>query len=299
MTPADILDKLRVPPGKKVKLKDFDPGWAVTKDLKLLGKDSVKERAQEVLARNLKELAEAQELLWASDSYSILVVLQAMDTAGKDGVIKHVFSGVNPQGCQVYSFKKPSEEELDHNFLWRCMKALPERGRIGIFNRSYYEEALVVRVHPDLLERQRLPLGQRGREIWKERYEDINHFERHLTRNGTVILKFFLHISKEEQRRRLLARLDDPEKHWKFSLGDVQERQYWDDYVAAYEAVLSATSTPWAPWFIVPADTKVVSRAIVAEVLTSTIRSLDLKYPAVSPEQRRALARAREELERA
>jgi len=296
-TPAKILDQLRVPPGKKVKLKDYDPGWALTKELKQFGKDAVKGRAQELLDLSRKELAEAQELLWASDTYSVLVVLQAMDTAGKDGVIKHVFSGVNPQGCQVYSFKKPSDEELDHTFLWRCMKALPERGRIGIFNRSYYEEVLVTRVHPELLERQRLP-GKRSKDFWEDRYEDINNFERHLTRNGTVIVKFFLHVSKEEQRRRLLARLDDPEKHWKFSLGDVQERQYWDDYVKAYESALSATSTAWAPWYIVPADTKVITRAIVAEVLTSTIRSLDLKYPTVSPEQRRALARAREELER-
>jgi PPK2 family polyphosphate:nucleotide phosphotransferase len=294
----DIRDALRVPPGKKVKLKDHDPGWAITKDLKQLGKDEVKEQAQALLTSSLAELGEAQNLLYASDTYSVLVILQALDAAGKDGTIKHVMSGVNPQGCQVYSFKQPSSEELDHNFLWRCMKALPERGRIGIFNRSYYEDVLVVRVHDELLEKQRLPDDlASGKKLWKQRFEDINNFEQHLTRNGTVVLKFFLNISKEEQKERFLERLNRPEKHWKFSPQDVAERKYWDDYQDAYEEALTATSTEWAPWYIVPADHKWVTRAVVAGILTHAIRSLDLKYPQLSPAQLAALDEARRQLE--
>jgi len=298
MVLKDIYDALRVPPGKKIKLKDYDPGWAITRDLKQLGKDAAKEKAQTFLTDNLDELAAAQELLYASDTWSVLVVLQALDAAGKDGTIKHVMSGVNPQGCQIYSFKKPSDEELDHNFLWRCMKALPERGRIGIFNRSYYEEVLVVRVHKELLARQRLPEGtSRGKTLWKERYDDINSFERHLVRNGTIVLKFFLHVSKEEQKERFLERLNNPQKHWKFSADDVRQRQYWNDYMEAYEAALSATSTDWAPWFIVPADHKWVTRAVVAGILTHAIRSLNLRHPEISPDQRIALEEARRQLE--
>ena len=220
-----------------------------------------------------------------------------MDAAGKDGTIKHVMSGVNPQGCQVFSFKKPSDEELDHNFLWRYMKALPERGRIGIFNRSYYEEVLVVKVHPELHERQKLPPGKRGKSFWQERYDDINHFERHLTRNGTLILKFFLHVSKDEQKKRFLERLEDPEKHWKFSTSDLAERAFWKDYMEAFEEALSATSTEWAPWYVIPADHKWVARAVVADILTSTISSLHLSYPEVTPEKRQALEDARRQLE--
>lgn len=294
----DIRDALLVTPGKKVKLKDYDPGWAITKELKELGKDAIKERAQSFLASNLDDLANAQDLLYASDTYSVLVILQALDAAGKDGTIKHVMSGVNPQGCQVYSFKQPSSEELDHNFLWRCMKALPERGRIGIFNRSYYEDVLVVRVHKELLENQRLPDDlAKSKKLWKQRFEDINNFEQHLVRNGTVVLKFFLNVSKDEQKERFLERLNRPEKHWKFSPQDVAERQYWDDYQDAYEEALTATSTEWAPWYIVPADHKWVTRAVVAGILTHTIHSLDLEYPQVSPAQMAALDEARRQLE--
>jgi PPK2 family polyphosphate:nucleotide phosphotransferase len=279
-----------------VRLQDHDPGWAQTKELTELGKDVVRERAKVLLAQNLAELAEAQELLYADDRYAVLLVFQAMDAAGKDGTIKHVLSGINPQGCQVFSFKKPSAEELDHNFLWRYMRCLPERGRIGIFNRSYYEEVLVVKVHPELLAQQKRPPGKRDKAFWKARYEDINAFERHLVRDGTVILKFFLHISKQEQKRRFLERLERPEKHWKFSLSDLAERAYWEEYREAYEDALSATSTPWAPWYVVPADHKWVTRAVVADILTSTIRSLDLHYPEVTEEQQKVLAEARKQL---
>jgi PPK2 family polyphosphate:nucleotide phosphotransferase len=292
-----LIKLFQVAPGAKVRLKQRNPGWAQTAELKELGKDVIKGRAETVLAENLKQLAEAQELLYANDVYSVLVILQAIDAAGKDGTIKHVMSGVNPQGCQVFSFKKPSDEELDHNFLWRYMKALPERGRIGIFNRSYYEEVLVVKVHPELCERQKLPPGKRGKSFWQERYDDINDFERHLSRNGTLILKFFLHISKDEQKKRFLERLETPEKHWKFSASDLSERAFWKDYMEAFEEALSATSTEWAPWYIIPADHKWVARAAVADILTSTIGSLHLTYPEVTPEQRQALEEARTQLE--
>jgi PPK2 family polyphosphate:nucleotide phosphotransferase len=292
----ELIERFRVPPGKKLRLKDHDPGWAQTKELKELGKDVVKERAQEILARNLGELAEAQELLYANDVYSVLVCLQAMDAAGKDGTIKHVMTGVNPQGVQVFAFKAPSAEELDHNFLWRYMRALPERGRIGIFNRSYYEDVLVVRVHPELLERQKLPAGKRGSGFWKDRYEDINAFERHLGRNGTLVVKFFLNVSKKEQKRRFLERLENPEKNWKFSTADLAERGHWDEYVEAFEDAISATSTDWAPWYVVPADNKWVTRAVIADLLASSIRDLGLEPPKVSKEKKRELAAAREKL---
>jgi PPK2 family polyphosphate:nucleotide phosphotransferase len=294
----DIHDALLIEPGKKVKLKDYDPGWAITKDLKQLGKDAAKEQAQQYLSQNLEELSKAQELLYASDTYSVLVILQALDAAGKDGTIKHVMSGLNPQGCQVFSFKQPSAEELDHDFLWRCTKALPERGRIGIFNRSYYEEVLVVRVHQEFLAKEHLPPSLASeKSIWKDRFDDINNFEQHLSRNGTRILKFFLHVSKEEQKERFLERLNKPEKHWKFSPADIAERQHWDEYIDAYEAALSATSTDWAPWYIVPADHKWVTRAVVAGILTHAIRSLELEYPKVTPAQMAAIEEARKQLE--
>ncbi|HSR15076.1 MAG TPA: polyphosphate kinase 2 family protein [Gemmatimonadales bacterium] len=296
MLKKKIVKALRVEPGSRVDLKQFDPGWAVIPELAEIGKAVVQEAAKKTLEENLEELAEAQELLWANDVYSVLVILQAMDAAGKDGTIKHVMSGINPQGCQVFSFKVPSAEELDHNFLWRYSKALPERGRIGIFNRSYYEEVLVVKVHPDILEKQKLPDGKRGDGFWEARYDDINRFERHLVRNGTLILKFFLHISKEEQKQRFLDRLDDPDKQWKFSLGDLAERQHWDAYQEAFEEALSATSTKWAPWYVIPADHKWAARALVAEVMVTAIRGLDLKAPEVSGEQRRRLAEARAQL---
>src|SRR5262245_32397214 len=297
MIQQEILDRFRLKPGKKVRLKDHDTGWAQTKEMKELGKDAVKERAKEVLEKNLEDLAEAQELLYADDRYGVLVVLQAMDAAGKDGTIKHVMSGVNPQGCQVFSFKKPSAEELNHNFLWRYMKCLPERGRIGIFNRSYYEDVLVVKVHPEILDAQKLPPGKRGKSFWEARYDDINTFERHLTRNGTVVLKFFLHVSKKEQKRRFLDRLERSEKNWKFSTSDLPERAFWDSYMEAYEDALAATTTEEAPWYVVPADNKWVTRAVVADVITTAVRSLDLSFPEVTQEQRKRLAEAKSQLE--
>lgn len=296
MLPEKIMDAMRVTPGKKFRLKDRDTGWAQTKELKELGKDEIKERAKELLDKNLAELAEAQERLYADDRYSLLVIFQAMDAAGKDGTIKHVMSGVNPQGCQVFSFKRPSEEELDHNFLWRCMKCLPERGRIGIFNRSYYEEVLVVKVHPEWLEKQKLPPGKRGKSFWEHRYEDINAFERHLVRNGTIIVKFFLNVSPDEQKRRFIERLEQADKNWKFSLGDLEERALWDQYMGAYEDAIEATSTEWAPWFVVPADHKWATRAIVADIIASTLRAMDLRPPQLSPEEQAAMADALQKL---
>jgi PPK2 family polyphosphate:nucleotide phosphotransferase len=298
MIAPELIDLIKLKPGKKVRLKDYDTGWAQTKELKELGKDVVKERAKEILDKNLEDLAEAQELLYADDRYSVLIVLQAMDAAGKDGTIKHVMSGVNPQGCHVCSFKKPSVEELDHNFLWRYMKSLPERGRIGIFNRSYYEDVLVVKVHPELLDGQKLPPGKRGKSFWEARYEDITALEKHLVRNGIVVLKFFLHVSKEEQKQRFLERLDRPEKNWKFSPSDLAERKYWGDYMAVYEDALAATTTEEAPWYVVPADNKWATRAVVADVITTAIRSLDLRFPEVTQEKRKLLMEAKSQLEK-
>jgi PPK2 family polyphosphate:nucleotide phosphotransferase len=297
MIRKDIIDLFRVPTKGKVRLKDYNPGWKQSEEFEDFGKEALKERAQQVLSQNLVDLAEAQDLLYADDRYSVLIVLQAMDAAGKDGTIKHVMSGVNPQGCQVFSFKKPSTEELDHNFLWRHMRCLPERGRIGIFNRSYYEDVLVVKVHPEFIGRQ-LPQAKDkiGKKFWEERYEDINAFERHLVRNGTVILKFFLNVSKDEQKERFLKRLERPEKHWKFSSADLAERGHWDAYMEAYEDALTATSTEWAPWYVIPADHKWVTRTLVAEIVTTAIRDLDLRYPEVTPEQAKLLAVAREKL---
>jgi PPK2 family polyphosphate:nucleotide phosphotransferase len=291
-----VIERFKVTPGKRLRLADRDPAWVPTKAMKALGRDEVKARAETMLRRSLDELAEAQALLWAADRWSLLVVLQAMDAAGKDGTIKHVMSGVNPQGCQVVGFKQPSAEELDHDFLWRCARRLPERGRIGIFNRSYYEEVLVVRVHPELLDQQKLPPGKRGKKLWKARYASINAFERHLVRSGTVVLKFFLHVSKAEQKKRFLERLDQPDKHWKFSAADVAERAHWDAYMEAYEDALGATSTPWAPWYVIPADRKWITRAAVADVIATTLRGLDLRHPEPSDEQRATFDEARRAL---
>jgi PPK2 family polyphosphate:nucleotide phosphotransferase len=295
MIDKKILKAVRVEAGRKISLKDYDTRWPLGE---LKGDiEQYKERAAEILKDNLEQLAKHQELLYADDRYSLLIVFQAMDAAGKDGTIKHVMSGVNPQGCQVFSFKRPSAEELDHTFLWRCMRALPERGRIGIFNRSHYEDVLVTRVHPEWLKQQPLPDGKHGPAFWKARYEDINGFEQHLARNGTVVLKFFLHVSKNEQKKRFLDRLREPDKSWKFSLGDVVEREYWDEYQTAYEQAIAATSTEWAPWHIVPADHKWVCRAMVAEIICRTLGKLKLRYPEVADKDRQALNEARTRLE--
>jgi PPK2 family polyphosphate:nucleotide phosphotransferase len=283
-----LADALAVPPGTAANLAGRDSGWTG---------GFPKERAREVLADGIARLSDAQERLWASDQYALLIVLQAMDAAGKDSAIEHVMSGVNPQGVHVVSFKKPSSEELDHNFLWRTAKAVPERGRIGIFNRSHYEEVVALRVHPEWLEAQRLPPGERDEAFWQERYEDINAFERHLERNGTRIVKFFLHVSKEAQKERFFARLDTPGKEWKFNASDVTERERWNDYMAAFEAAISATSTAWAPWYVVPADHKWVTQALVAAVIVETLEALDLRWPEVSPKEHAANLEARKRLE--
>ncbi len=297
MIEMEDIDQFRVSPGTTLRLKDRDPGWEDNEALKELGARKVKDWAREVLDQHLRHLAEQQELLWASGIYSVLVVLQGMDTAGKDGVIKHVMSGLNPQGCEVHAFKKPSEEELAHTFLWRQMKVLPRRGQIGIFNRSHYEELLVVRVHPELLRAENLPPGRRGKTFWKKRFDDINRFERHLVRNGTLVLKFFLNISKKEQKRRLLERLDQTEKQWKFSTADLEERAFWKRYTRAYEEALGATSTKWAPWYVVPANHKWVARVVVADVLIRSVQALGLSLPEVTDEKRKEIAIAREQLE--
>jgi PPK2 family polyphosphate:nucleotide phosphotransferase len=253
--------------------------------------------AEAQLAESTATMRELQERLYAQDRWSLLIVLQAMDAAGKDSTIKHVMSGLNPQGCEVHSFKAPSEEELDHDFLWRTSVRLPRRGHIGLFNRSYYEEVLVVRVHPEALARQKLPSGLAGRDIWKERFDDINHYEQYLARNGTVIRKIFLHVSKEEQRRRFLARLQQPEKQWKFSMHDVEERKLWDKYMRAYEDAIRATSTKHAPWYVVPADHKWFSRLVVSHIIIEALQGLGLAFPALSPAQQRELAQVRRALE--
>jgi PPK2 family polyphosphate:nucleotide phosphotransferase len=297
MATEEITDEFRVIPGKKFKLKDCDPGWSGGKEYTGLGKDAAKERAEGILRDRVKELTAAQDLLYADNRYAVLVILQGMDTAGKDGTIKHVMSGMNPVGCEVHSFKRPTPDELDHTFLWRHMRCLPPRGRIGLFNRSYYEDTLVVKVHPEILPLGQLPPGKVNDKFWNERYEDINTFERHLVRNGTVVLKFFLNVSKNEQKKRLLARLDDPTKHWKFEAGDLAERALWNDYMKAYEDALIATSTEWAPWYVIPADAKWVTRAAVAAILARTITGLDLRYPTLSAKEESLLGEARKKLE--
>ena len=291
-----LIERYQVRPGSRIRLSDRDPADTGGGDFAPVGPGTVKERATAFLEANRTELARAQELLWASDTHSVLVVLQAMDAAGKDGTIKHVMSGVNPQGCEVHGFKRPSEIELDHNFLWRYWSKVPERGRIGIFNRSYYEEVLVVKVHPEILAAQRLPGPAGRREFWDARYDDINRFERHLARNGTVIVKFFLNMSKGEQKRRLLQRIEARDKHWKFSAADLEERGYWREYMAAYQEMLRATSSAWAPWYVIPADHKYVARALVAAILSGTIAGLGLRYPTVSKAAERQLRAARARL---
>jgi PPK2 family polyphosphate:nucleotide phosphotransferase len=292
-----ILAQLRVEPGTPAALADRDAAWTEVPGYEGLSQEELHEEARAVLARGIEELSEAQELLWASDTYALLVVFQAMDAAGKDSAIEHVMTGVNPQGVQVVGFRKPSAEELDHDFLWRISKALPERGRIGIFNRSHYEEVVALRVHPEWLEGQKLPPATRGAALWDERYEGINAFERHLDRNGTKIVKFFLHVSKAEQKKRFLARLDTPGKEWKFNAADVAERALWDEYMAAFEAAITATSTPWAPWYVIPADHKWLTQALVVRILVETIHALHLTWPEVTAQDRKAHLAARKKLE--
>ena len=277
--------KLIAPPGKKIKLADYDTTYT----------DNFKKKKEAVnkLEGDIAQLQDLQSKFYAQDNYALLIILQASDAAGKDGTIKHVMSGVNPQGVQVFSFKKPSDEELDHDFLWRCMTRLPERGRIGIFNRSYYEEVLVAKVHPAILEGQKLPPDCKGPDVWQNRYEDINNFEKYLTRNGIIVLKFFLNLSKEEQKNRFMDRLDTPEKNWKFSTADIKERGYWNEYQTAFEDCFNATSTEWAPWHIIPADHKWFSRTAVADIIVKKLKSLDLAYPTVDDEQKASLEEGR------
>jgi PPK2 family polyphosphate:nucleotide phosphotransferase len=276
--------------GKKFRLKDVDP--ADTLDFE----SDEKPKAQEALAAGVEVLAELQEKLWAQDRWAVLIIFQAMDAAGKDGAIKHVMSGVNAQGCEVTSFKAPSAEELDHDFLWRCAKRLPERGRLGIFNRSYYEETLVVRVHQNFLAGQKLPENLKTKNIWKRRFRDITHFERYLTHNGILVLKFFLHVSKEEQQKRFLERIDDSSKNWKFSLNDVREREHWDDYMDAYEQTIRQTASKYAPWYVVPADNKWFTRLVVAAAIVENMSALDLEFPKLDEEQLKALQAAKQSL---
>jgi len=282
-----LCDPYRVTNGRSFRLRDVDPG-----DTGPLGKED-RDKAKSLLAEGVEALAALQDRLYAQDKWGILLIFQAMDAAGKDGAIEHVMSGVNPQGCQVASFKSPSAEELDHDYLWRCQRHLPERGRIGIFNRSYYEEVLVVRVHPEILTRQKLPAAVVTGKIWKQRYEDIAAFERYLSRNGMLIRKFFLHVSRKEQKRRFLERIDRPEKNWKFSTADSKERGYWKQYMSAYEDAIRATATPEAPWYVVPADNKWFTRTVVAAAVVDAMASLDLQYPEVGPAQQKELAAAK------
>jgi PPK2 family polyphosphate:nucleotide phosphotransferase len=291
-----FMDLTRVKPRKKICLKDLETGWAQNEEAKFLGKDELKERANKLLEVNREELAKAQELLYASHTWAILIILQGMDASGKDSTIKHVLSGVNPQGCRVTSFKTPNATELDHDFMWRQTLALPEKGMIGIFNRSYYEEVLIVKVHEGLLEHQNLPTKNFNKDFWSDRYEDISNYERYLSRNGTLILKFFLNISKSEQKKRFLERLNTPDKYWKFSESDLKERDYWNKYTEAYEDMLSCTSTKWAPWFVIPADYKWLARTLIADIITTSIHQLNLKYPEVNPQKCDAIEEAKRRL---
>ncbi|HLZ11955.1 MAG TPA: polyphosphate kinase 2 family protein [Candidatus Acidoferrum sp.] len=282
---AKLAEPYRITDGERFRLKDFDPCDT--------GKLHSKEAAAEMLDDGVKLLSRMQEKLYAQDRYSLLIVMQAMDAAGKDGAIKHVMSGVNPQGCDVHSFKAPSPEELDHDYLWRAHKAVPERGKIGIFNRSYYEEVLVVRVHENLLGAQKLPAPLVTKNIWEERFEDIRRFERYLTRNGVVVVKFFLHLSRKEQKKRFLERLDDSKKNWKFSMADVKERGFWKDYQAAYDEMIRNTATKFAPWYVVPADNKWYTRLVVASAIIDTLERLNLQFPDAGAEVKKELQKVR------
>jgi len=285
------IKKLIAKPGEKISLKDFETDYT-------LGYD--KEEAEKSLKKNKKDLAEIQDLFWADDRYSLLIILQAPDAAGKDGVLKHVMSGINPQGCVVHSFKAPNKEELDHNYMWRHYRALPERGQIGIFNRSHYENVLITKVHPEYILNEKLPhvssIDKVNKEFWEKRYEQINNFENEISQNGTIVLKFFLNLSKDEQKRRFLERLESPEKNWKFSTADLKERGFWNEYQTAYEDMINNTSTKHSPWYIIPADHKWVSRMAIGEIIVETLKSLDLRYP--KPEDPKLLDIAREKLEK-
>ncbi len=285
---AKLERSYRIDDGKHFRLKEYDPADT--------GHIDSMEEADEQLKKAVARLEDLQEMLYAQDRWSLLLIFQAMDAAGKDGTIKHVMSGVNPEGCQVYSFKTPSETELQHDFLWRTTERLPERGHIGIFNRSYYEEVLVVRVHNNLLEAQKLPPALVTKDIWKQRFEDIHCFERHMARNGTIIRKFFLYLSKKEQKQRFLARLDEPEKHWKFSDADLRERDYWDDYQNAYEEMIRHTASKHAPWYVVPADNKWFTHLVVSAAVVQALEELNLAYPEVNAEKKKAIAAARKQL---
>ena len=287
----ELAKPFRVAKGKDFRLKDVDPD-----DTLEFTKEADKPRAKEALAMGVAALAELQDKLYAQDKWAVLLIFQAMDAAGKDGAIKHVMSGINPQGCQVFSFKSPSADDLDHDYLWRCMKCLPNRGHIGIFNRSYYEEVLVVRVHPEFLAKQKLPPELIGKNIWEERFEDICNFEEYLSRNGIIVRKFFLHVSKKEQKQRFLDRIDDPLKNWKFSANDANERDYWDDYMEAYEEMIRETATKYAPWYVVPADNKWFTRVIVGSAVIEALASLDLAYPKVDESKLKELAAAKKKL---
>jgi len=287
----ELAKPFRISKGKDFRLKEVDPD-----DTLEFTKEADKPRAKETLATGVTALAELQDKLYAQDKWALLLIFQAMDAAGKDGAIKHVMSGINPQGCQVYSFKSPSSEDLDHDYLWRCMKCLPNRGHIGLFNRSYYEELLVVRVQPESLAKQKLPPKLVGKNIWEERFEDIRNFEQYLTRNGVAVRKFFLHVSKKEQKRRFLDRIEDPLKNWKFSSNDASERDFWDDYMKAYEEMIQETATKHAPWYVVPADNKWFTRVIVASAVIETLTSLDLAYPEVDQSKLKELAAAKKKL---
>jgi PPK2 family polyphosphate:nucleotide phosphotransferase len=288
---SDLAKPFRVNKGKDFRLKHVNPD-----DTLDFTKEADKTRAKEALTTGVAALSELQDKLYAQDKWAVLLIFQAMDAAGKDGAIKHVMSGVNPQGCEVYSFKSPSSEDLDHDYLWRCMKCLPNRGHIGIFNRSYYEEVLVVRVHPEFLAKAKLPPKLIGKNIWEERFEDIRNFEQYLARNGVVVRKFFLHVSKKEQKRRFLDRIEDPQKNWKFSSNDANERDYWDDYMKAYEQMIQETSTKEAPWYVVPANNKWFTRVVVAGAVIDALASLDLAYPEVDQSKLKELAAAKNKL---
>ncbi len=282
---AKLAKPYRIDHGKEFRLKNFDPGDT--------GKENSKDHAEELLARGIAALAELQDKLYAQDRWGVLVIFQGMDAAGKDGLVRHVMSGVNPEGCQVYSFKTPSDEELNHDYLWRSMQRIPERGRIGIFNRSYYEEVLIVRVHKQIFAKERIPAALMTKDIWKDRFQDMNAFERYLDRNGILVLKFFLHLSKKEQKQRFLDRLDQPNKNWKLSPSDISEREYWNEYMSAYEEMIANTATNHAPWYVVPADNKWFTRVVVAAAIVDALEDLNLAYPKVDAVKRKELKAAK------